>query len=104
SPAMCYAGSAPNGETEDLYSRSTWSLKLSGLVFAGLLILGRTATYGNVTWIATYHPASSPLQVLEVVSPNGLPAVPLPKSSVKIDPAAAVKRSAANEVLAFEAG
>jgi len=53
-------------DSEVLISKSTWPLKLSGFVFAGLLIVGRSASYGDVTWTPTYHAASSPLQVLIV--------------------------------------
>ena len=50
-------------DSDALISKSTWPLKLSGLVFAGLLLIGRSASYGNVTWTPTYHPAASPLIV-----------------------------------------
>jgi len=89
-------------DSEVLISRSTWSLKLSGLLFAGLLVIGRTASYGNVTWTPTFHPASSPL---EVVTSGRTPSAPaVPKSSGTTDFLAAVKRSASEEVVAFNAG
>src|SRR2546428_3083798 len=37
-------------ETDVLISRSTWSLKLSGLIAGVLLVIGRSASYGNITW------------------------------------------------------
>src|SRR2546425_6931990 len=90
--------------SEVLISKSTWPLKLSGFVFAGLLIVGRSASYGDVTWTPAYHAASSPLQILVVGKSNPPPNTPVPKSNGNIDPSAAVKRSAAEEVLAFNAG
>src|SRR5256712_11342574 len=96
-----YEDEDPN---EVLVSRSTWPLKLSGLVFAGLLVLGRSASYGDVTWTPTYHAASSPLQVLMVGKSSPPPNTPVPKSHGNIDPSRAVKRSAAEEVLPFNAG
>src|SRR2546428_5648950 len=91
-------------DSEALLSKSTWPLKLSGFVFAGLLIVGRSASYGDVTWTPAYHAASSPLQILVVGKSNPPPNTPVPKSNGNIDPSAAVKRSAAEEVLAFNAG
>src|SRR2546428_444068 len=91
-------------DSEVLISKSTWPLKLSGFVFAGLLIVGRSASYGDVTWTPTYHAASSPLQVLMVGKSSPPPNTPEPKSNGNIDPSGAVKRSAAEEVLAFNAG
>ena len=91
-------------DSEVLISKSTWPLKLSGFVFAGLLIVGRSASYGDVTWTPTYHAASSPLQVLMVGKSSPSPNTPVPKSNGNIDPSSAVKRSAAEEVLAFNAG
>src|SRR5712664_4444105 len=88
---------------EVLVSRSTWPLKLSGLVFAGLLVLGRSATYGNVTWTPTYHAASSPLQVV-ATQPLSAPKPGARPSSPRIDWAASSKRSAADEVVVFSAG
>ena len=90
-----------NDDSEVLISRSTWSLKVSGLLFAGLLVLGRTATYGNLTWTPTFHPASSPLEVITSGRAPSAPAVP--KSS-GTDFLAAVKRSASEEVVVFNAG
>ena len=46
-----------DGESDQLISRATWSLKLSGLVFAGLLVLGRSASSGNVVEIRVAVPA-----------------------------------------------
>src|SRR3989442_8473584 len=90
--------------SEVLISKSTWPVKLSGFVFAGLLIVGRSARYGDVAWTPTYHAASSPLQVLMVGKSSPPPNTPVPKSNGNIDPSSAVKRSAAEEVLAFNAG
>ena len=65
-------------DSEVLISKSTWPLKLSGFVFAGLLIVGRSASYGDVTWTPTYHAASSPLQVLMVGKSSPSPNTPVP--------------------------
>ena len=86
-------------ESEDLISKSTWPLKLSGLVFAGLLVIGRSASYGNVTWTPAYHAASSPL-VVQLGSHK--PAPVMPKIG-NID-ALMSKASAANEVIVFHPG
>src|SRR5229473_4757329 len=88
---------------EVLVSRSTWPLKLSGLVFAGLLIVGRSATYGNVTWTPAYHAANSPLLVV-ATRPLSAPKPAVPTSLPRIDWAASSKRSAAEEVVVFSAG
>ena len=88
-------------EDDQLISRSTWSLKLSGLICGVLLIIGRSASYGNITWTPAYHPASSPLTVLvsQPAHPQPIPA--LPKTLPTTDPAAVSKRSAASEVVTF---
>src|SRR5712692_3807022 len=87
-------------DSEVLISRSTWSLKLSGLVFAGLLVIGRSASYGNVSWTPTFHAAGSPLVVQLAGSQKRAPEVP------KIGSIDAVmnKASAANEVVVFHPG
>src|SRR3981081_1977861 len=86
-----------------LISKSTWSLKLSGLIFAGLLVLGRSASYGNLTWSATFHPASTPLTVIQgATKPHPIPATP--KNVGGLDAAALSKRSAASEVVVFNPG
>src|SRR2546421_55341 len=87
--------------SEVLISKATWSLKLSGMLFAGLLILGRSASYGNVTWTPTLHPAGSPLIV--TINSHSTPK-PVPSSAKGSDPAALSKRSAAAEVVAFDPG
>src|SRR5207245_11194265 len=87
--------------SEVLISKATWSLKLSGMLFAGLLILGRSASYGNVTWTPTLHPAGSPLIV--TINSHSTPK-PVPSSAKGSDPAAVSKRSAAAEVVAFDPG
>ena len=99
-PATATYGRAVLTSDDDvLISKATWPLRLSGLVFAGLLIIGRSASYGNVTWTPTYHPTASPLVVIHSGRP--LPAAPKP---LTFDPAAASKRSAADEVIAFSPG
>ena len=60
--------------SDELISKSTWSLKISGLVCGVLLVLGRSASYGNVTWTPVYHAPSSPLVVLIVEKPSKAPA------------------------------
>src|ERR1700687_5696129 len=87
-------------DSEDLISKSTWPLKLSGLVFAGLLVIGRSASYGNVTWTPAYHAASSPLVVQLAGSEKPAPFVP---KLGNID-GLMNKASAANEVIAFHPG
>jgi len=44
-----------DGESDQLISKATWSLKLSGLVCGVLLVLGRSASSGNVVWNPTFH-------------------------------------------------
>src|SRR5437899_3679588 len=88
-------------ESDALISKSTWPLKLSGLVFAGLLLIGRSASYGNVTWTPTYHSAFSPLIVQTGGQPRPAPAIPKVRT---IDAAALSKPSAAEEVVTFSAG
>src|ERR1700736_5333996 len=88
-------------ESDVLISKATWTLKLSGLVFAGLLVIGRSASYGNVTWTPTFPPAGAPLIVLSTSHGNPLPASTKYKG---VDPAAISKRSAATEVVVFDPG
>src|SRR2546423_2881319 len=85
---------------EALISKSTWPLKVSGLVFAGLLVLGRSASYGNVTWTPTYHGPGSPL----IVQTSGVPAAPAKPIPRSADPAALGRQSAADEVVTFHPG
>src|ERR1700674_6035268 len=87
-------------ESDVLISKATWTLKLSGLVFAGLLVIGRSASYGNVTWTPTFHPANSPLIVQLDGSRKPAPVVPKLGSGEAV----MIKASAANEVLAFNPG
>ena len=77
---LAYGGDS----AEALISKSTWPLKVSGLVFAGLLVLGRSASYGNVTWTPTYHGPGSPL----IVQTSGVPAAPAKPILRSADPAA----------------
>src|SRR5437867_4691935 len=91
-------------DTEALISKSTWSLKFSGLIFAGLLIIGRSASYGNITWTPTFHQANSPLVVVEVLKSSAPPRAPVPKTLPSIDAAAMSKRAAAAEVISFSPG
>jgi len=90
-------------ESEYLISKANWPLKLSGLVFAGLLVLGRSASSGNVVWNPTLHAAGSPLVVVLKVQAPQHPVPQVPKLP-SIDSAALSKRAAANEVIAFSAG
>jgi hypothetical protein len=89
-------------ESEVLISRSSWPLKLSGIAFGVLLVLGRSASYGNITWTPTYHSAGSPLIVLINSKPSPSPTVP--KTLPSINAAAISKRSAATEVVTFSPG
>src|SRR5205807_1182840 len=91
-------------DSEVLISKATWPIKLSGIIAAGLLVIGRSASYGNVTWTPAFHPASSPLVVIinNVPKPAPLPAVP--KTVPSVDPALISKRSAASEIIAFHPG
>ena len=91
-------------DTEALISKSTWSLKLSGLIFAGLLIIGRSASYGNITWTPTFHQANSPLIVVEILKSSTPPRAPVPKTLPSIDAAAISKRAAAAEIIQFSPG
>ena len=90
-----------SGDSEVLISKSTWPLKLSGLLFAGLLVIGRSASYGNVTWTPTFHEASSPL-VVELAA-SRKPAPPMPNLGSGT-PAILTKAAAAEEVVAFHPG
>ncbi|HEY8677310.1 MAG TPA: hypothetical protein VIN39_01595, partial [Candidatus Dormibacteraeota bacterium] len=91
-------------ESEALISRSTWSLKLSGLIAGVLLVIGRSASYGNITWTPAFHSASAPLTVIFSTSKSPAPAPPIPKTLPGVDPAAISKRSAASEIITFSPG
>ncbi|TMF84638.1 MAG: hypothetical protein E6I07_12295, partial [Chloroflexi bacterium] len=91
-------------DTEALISKSTWSLKLSGLIFAGLLIIGRSASYGNIQWTPTFHPAGTPLTVIETTRPSTPNPAQVPKTLPSVDSAALTKRAAAAEVISFSVG
>ena len=86
-----------------LISKSSWPLKLSGIVFAGLLVIGRSASYGNITWTPTLHQAGSPLIVTINTGSKPVPPPSLPKTS-PADPAALSKKSAASEIIQFSPG
>ena len=90
-----------DADSDDLISRRTWPLKVSGLVFAGLLVVGRTASIGDITWTPVVH-AASPLVVVDLHPRPQAPGAPVPKNSP--DPAAISKRSAAEEVVVFHSG
>jgi len=90
-------------DSEALISKSTWSLKISGLVFAGLLVLGRSASYGQITWTPTFHQAGSPLVVTISTAPRPVPPPTIPKIS-PADPGAMSKKSAASEIVKFSPG
>src|SRR6202043_967132 len=90
-------------DADVLISKSSWPLKLSGVVFAGLLVIGRSASYGNITWTPTFHQANTPLTVLVNSAPKPAPAPSLPKTSPS-DPAALSKKSAASEIIQFSPG
>src|SRR5438552_18523701 len=92
-----------DGESDQLISKSTWSLKISGLVCGVLLVLGRSASYGNVTWTPVYHAPSSPLVVLIVEKPSKALAPPSPKLP-SIDATSPKMRAASEEVATFSAG
>jgi len=86
-------------DADALISKSSWSLKLSGLVFAGLLVIGRSASYGNIQWTPTFHQASTPLVVIQTLNSSKSDPAPIPKKAPSIDSAAALsKRAAASEV------
>src|SRR5258708_21341355 len=87
-------------DSEVLISKATWTLKVAGVVFAGLLVIGRSASYGNVSWTPTYHAASSPLIVQLAGSQKPSPVVPKMGS---ID-GVMNKAAAANEVVVFHPG
>src|SRR5437879_11572627 len=87
---------------EVLISRSSWPLRLSGLLFAGLLVVGRAASGGQIVWLPAYHANPTPLIV--IINNSKPPAPPaIPKTLP--DPAAAIsKKSAASEVITFSPG
>src|SRR4029077_6125900 len=87
-------------ESEELIPKSPCPLKLSGVVFAGLLVIGRSASYGNVTWTPAYHAASSPLVVQLAGSQKAAPVVP---KFGNVDGLMS-KASAATEVIVFHPG
>ncbi len=90
-------------DSEVLISKSTWPLKLSGLLFAGLLVVGRSVSYGNISWVPAQHDAASPLVVVHNDGPYA-PAQPQQKPLPMSDPAALSKRMAADEVVIFSPG
>ncbi|HYM50919.1 MAG TPA: hypothetical protein VET65_10175, partial [Candidatus Limnocylindrales bacterium] len=55
---------------EELISKSTWSMRLSGIIAGVLLVIGRSASYGNITWQPAYHPATSGLVVIVKAAPS----------------------------------
>lgn len=91
-------------DSEELVSKATWPLKLSGLLFAGMLVLGRSATYGNITWAPAHHGASAPLVVVVHATDPSTPGPSTPKSVPLTDPGALGTRSAADEVVTFSPG
>src|ERR1700687_2471990 len=105
-------------DSEVLISKSTWPLKLSGLLFAGLLVIGRSASYGNVTWTPAYHAADSPLVVQVAGShkppPASSPSVfqsagrkkppPAMPNLGPVVPAVMTKAAVAEESVAFHPG
>ena len=88
---------------EVLISRSSWPLRLSGLLFAGLLVVGRAASGGQIVWLPAYHADPTPLiVVINQPKPGTPPALP---KSLPGNPAAAIsKKSAAAEVITFSPG
>ncbi len=90
-------------DSEVLISKATWPLKLTGLLFAGMLVIGRSASYGNITWTPAYHSAISPLVVVHQ-SDGSAPAPAVPKSVPLTDPGALSKRTAADEIVSFAPG
>src|SRR5947208_875102 len=91
--------------SEELISKSTWALKATGLLFGALLVVGRTASAGNIVWNPTHHSATTPLLVISAaVQKSGQPSRQAPKSPPGSDPAALAKRAAAHEVIAFSPG
>src|SRR5260370_36400374 len=96
--------SAPtSADDEVLISRSTWSLRLSGLLFAGLLVVGRAASGGQIVWLPAFHANPTPLIVIiNTSTPATPPALP---NTLPRDPAAAVsKKSAPAAVIPFSPG
>src|SRR2546421_5225072 len=91
--------------SEELISKSTWALKATGLLFGALLVVGRTASAGNIVWNPTHHSATTPLLVISAAAQkSGQPSRQAPKSPPGSDPAALAKRAAAHEVVAFSPG
>ncbi len=90
-------------DSEPLITKATWPLKVSGLLFAGMLVLGRSASYGNITWTPAHHAATSPLVVVHQTDGSSPPPA-LPKSARLSDLGALSKRTAADEVVTFSPG
>src|ERR1700730_13744319 len=92
---------ADDGEV--LISRSSWPLRLSGLLFAGLLVVGRAASGGQIVWLPAFHANPTPLiVVINQTKPGTPPSLP---KTIPGDPAAAIsKKSAASEVITFSPG
>jgi len=90
-------------DDSELITKATWPLKVSGLLFAGMLVLGRSASYGNISWTPAHHAASTPLVVVHE-NDGSAPAPAVPKSVPLTHPAALSLRSAADEVIVFSPG
>src|SRR5579864_9142009 len=101
SPGSTYSR---DDDGDELIARSSWSLRFSGIIAGVLLVIGRSASYGNITWTPFYHQVSSPLVVIEMASKHPAPIPGLPKTVPNIDPALLSKRSAAAEVVTFSPG
>jgi hypothetical protein len=73
------------------------------LLFAGLLVVGRAASGGQIVWLPAFHANPTPLIViLNTSKPATPPALP---KTLPGDPAAAIsKKSAASEVITFSPG
>src|SRR2546427_340431 len=69
-------GAPTSDDGEVLISRSSWPLRLSGLLFAGLLVVGRAASGGQIVWLPAYHANPTPLIVVINQPKPGTPATP----------------------------
>src|SRR3989454_10483334 len=101
-------GAPTSDDGEVLISRSSWPLRLSGLLFAGLLVVGRAASGGQIVWLPAYHANPTPLiGVINQPKPATptTPTTPALPKSLPGNPAAAIsKKSAASEVITFSPG
>jgi len=98
----------PAAEFDDgfdaLLTKSTWPLKLSGVLCAGMLVLGRTAVSGTISSVPASPTSTPSAAVLHQEASRPDPGPALPKTRPYLDPAALSKRMEAVEVITFSPG